>query len=175
MQFNRIFLLVLVPLALAACEEAADETGEMADSIAAAPDVNAGQSLAVDTLSVTGEGGMQAAVVLNELGGSGVSGETTVAPGDASGQTTVNVTLRAAGGAGGVHQGHIHSGTCTQIGGVVVPLPPVTVAGGTGTATSSVAVDAMSVMDGAHVVVYHEAGGNPGSPVVCGEIPGHVM
>lgn len=169
MKINRILLVGLVPLTVAACEGEADQTGETADSIAA------GQSLPVDTVSVTGDGAMQAAVVLNELAGSGVSGEATLSPGDASTQTTANLTLRAAGGAGGVHQGHIHSGTCTQIGGVVVPLPPVTVAGGTGTATSSVAVDAMSVMDGAHVVVYHEAGGNPGSPVVCGEIPGHVM
>lgn len=175
MRINRIFMLALVPLTVAACEREAERTGEMADSIAAAPDVNAGQSLAVDTLEVAAGGGMQAAVVLNELRGSGITGEATIAPAQASGQTSASVTLRAAGGAGGVHQGHIHSGTCTQIGGVVVPLPTVTVAGGTGTASSSVAVDAMSVMDGAHIVVYHEAGGNPGAHVVCGEIPGHEM
>lgn len=176
MRINRTFLTLLVPLTLAACEREADRTGEMADSIAAAPDANAGQSLAGDTLGVTAAGGgMQATVVLNELRGSGVTGEATIAPGTASGQTSASVTLNAAGDAGGVHQGHIHQGTCAQLGGPVVPLPAVTVAGGTGTATSDVAVDAMSVMDGGHVVAYHEAGANPGAPVVCGEIPGHQM
>lgn len=176
MRINRLLMLAVVPLVTAACADA-DRTGEMADSIAAAPDVNAGQSLAGDTLSAAAEtgGGMQASVALNELQGSGVTGEATVAPGHASGQTSVSVTLQAADAAGGVHQGHIHQGTCDNLGGVVVPLPPVTVTGGTGTANSSVAVDAMSVMDGGHVVAYHQAGGNPGAPVVCGEIPGHQM
>jgi hypothetical protein len=176
MRINRIFLLAVVPLIAAACADA-DRTGEMADSIAVAPDVDAGGSPTGDTITGDADAGagMQATVALNALQGSGVTGEATVAPEDAAGQTRVNVTLQAADAAGGVHQGHIHQGTCASIGSVVVPLPPVTVAGGTGTATSSVAVDAMSVMDGNHVVAYHQAGGNPGAPAVCGEIPGHEM
>lgn len=176
MRINRLALLTIVPFALTACDP--DETGEMAESIEQeAAEVDAGQSLAIDTLEVgaAGGGGMQAAVVMNPLSGSGVSGDATVAAGDAAGQSRVTVNLTAAGDAGGVHQGHIHQGTCDSIGSVVVPLPPVTVAGGSGTATSTVAVDAMQVMDGSHVVVYHQAGGNPGAPAVCGEIPGHVM
>lgn len=181
MRINALVLLSMVPLALAGCEREAERTGEMADSIAAeAARADAGQSMAADTLEVVAEGegqagGMQASVVMNELSGSGVGGDATVAAGQSAGQARATVNLTASGGAGGVHQGHIHEGRCDDIGGVVVPLPPVTVAGGAGTASSSVAVDAMSVMDGNHVIVYHEAGGDPGSLVVCGEIPGHEM
>lgn len=178
MRINQLVLLSIVPLALAGCDREAERTAEMAAEIEQeAADVDAGQSLAADTLEVTSEGqtGMQASVAMNELSGSGVSGDATVAAGEASGQSRVVVNLRAARTASGVHQGHIHQGTCDSLGGVVVPLPPITVAGGVGTASSSVAVDPMSVMDGNHVVAYHEAGGNPGRPVVCGEIPGHTM
>lgn len=176
MRINRLALLTIVPFALAACDP--DETREMAESIdQEAAEVDAGQSMVLDTLDVDAAGGdgMQATVAMNEISGSGVSGDAMVAPGDAAGQSRVTVNLTAAGDAGGVHQGHIHQGTCDSPGSVVVPLPPVTIAGGTGTATSTVAVDAMDVMDGSHIVVYHEAGGNPGAPVVCGAIPGHVM
>lgn len=174
MRIHRLALLTIVPFALAACD--ADETADMAESIdSEAAEIDAGQSLALDTLDVDAAGGMQATVVMNEISGSGVGGDASVAPGTAAGQSNVTVNLTAAGDAGGVHQGHIHQGTCDALGSVVVPLPPVTIAGGAGTATSSVAVDAMQVMDGSHIILYHEAGGNPGTPVVCGEIPGHVM
>lgn len=171
MKISRCMALTLVPLVLAACDEQAERTGEMADSIAAAPDVNAGQSLAIDTI---GGESMQAAFALNELNGSGVTGEATVAPAG-SGQATVTVTLSSPAADGATHQGHIHTGRCDAIGTVVVPLPPVTISGGTGTATSTAAVDAMTVMDNGHVVAYHEAGGQPGRPAACGEIPGHEM
>lgn len=176
MRTKSLALVLFAILPLAACEP--DETGEMVESIETeAVDVNAGQSLAVDTLDVAARNGsgMQAAVALNELGGSGIGGEATIAPAEASGQTQVTVSLQGPADAAGVHQGHIHSGTCEQLGGVVVPLPPVTVDDGVGSATSTVAADAMSLMDGQHIVVYHQAGGTPGSPVVCGQIPAHAM
>jgi hypothetical protein len=171
MKISRLMALALAPLLLTACEEQAEETGEMAESIAAAPDANAGQEFALDTV---GEEGMQAAFALNELNGSGVTGEATLAPAGTD-RSSVTITLNSPADDGATHQGHIHTGRCDAMGTVVVPLPPVMISGGTGTATSTVAVDAMTVMDDGHIVLYHEAGGQPGRPLVCGEIPGHVM
>lgn len=174
MKISRLTALALAPLLLAACADDAERTAEMADSIRAGTDVNAGQSLSADTVGVAATDGIQAAVVLNEVGGSGVSGQATLVPGDGA-QTEVSVTLNAAASDGGTHQGHIHEGRCDAIGSVVAPLEPVTVSGGTGTSASTIDLDAMSVMDDAHIVLYHQAGGEPGSPAACGEIPGHLM
>lgn len=174
MKIMRIVALSIAPIAIAACEQQAERTEEMAETMAARDGgANAGQSLAADTVVASAAEGMQVALVLNAVGNSGVTGEATIHPGDGQ-QARVHVTLNASG-QGGVHQGHIHQGTCAALGSVVVPLEPVTTAGGTGNATSNVAVDAMSVMDGQHVIGYHAAGGQPGAPVACGEIPGHTM
>jgi hypothetical protein len=174
MKITRIVALAIAPFAIAACEQEAERTGEMADSIIARDGgANAGQSLSADTVVASADQGMQVSLVLNAVGGSGVTGEATIAPGEGQ-QTRVDVTLNATG-QGGVHQGHIHQGTCAALGAAVVPLQPVTTAGGTGSATSNVAVDAMSVMDGQHVIGYHQAGAQPGAAVACGEIPGHTM
>lgn len=176
MRSKQILFLAALPLVFAGCEP--ERSGEMAAEIdQEATDANAGQSLAADTLAVRAEGtaGMQTTVAMEALGGSGVTGDATISEAvDAAGQTVAVINLRAPNGTG-VHQGHIHEGTCESIGGVAVALPPVNLAAGQGTATSTLSVDPMMVMDGNHVVVYHEAGGSPGQPVVCGEIPGHAM
>jgi hypothetical protein len=71
------------------------------------------------------------------------------------------------------HNGHIHSGRCDSIGGVVQPLQPITTdAAGTGTMTTTVDLPPMAVMDGQHVIVYHTVAGPPGA---CAEIPQHTM
>lgn len=174
MKIMRIMALVIAPFAIAACEQEAERTGEMADSMVVRDGgANAGQSLSADTVVAGAADGMQVSLVLNAVGNSGVTGEATIAPGDGQ-QARVDVTLNASG-QGGVHQGHIHQGTCSALGAPVVPLEPVTTAGGTGSSTSNVTVDVMSVMDGQHVISYHEAGGQPGPSVACGEIPGHTM
>lgn len=170
-----ILLLALAPLVLAGCEP--DRSGEMAAEIEQeATGADAGQSLVADTLEVRAEGGtgMQASIVMEEIGGSGITGDATISEAQgAAGQARVVINLRAQSPAEGVHQGHIHEGTCEPLGGVTVALPPVNLAAGQGTATSTVSVDPMSVMDGNHVVAYHEVGGS--QPVVCGAIPGHTM
>jgi hypothetical protein len=82
----------------------------------------------------------------------------------------ISVALRGADE--GVHQGHIHTGTCAQPGGAVVPLEPVeTNAAGNGESISEVGIPADSLLNGQHIIVFHEAGGTPGAAVVCGEIP----
>jgi hypothetical protein len=106
---------------------------------------------------------------LSGVGGSNVSGEASLAP---DGQNTrVMVTLSNA--TPGEKQGHIHSGTCDNLGPVVFSLEPITVQqGGTGTSTSTVNATPQQIMEGEHLIAYHEAGGTPGRPVVCGNVRG---
>jgi hypothetical protein len=69
--------------------------------------------------------------------------------------------------------GHIHSGSCDNIGAVVLPLQEIsTDEGGTGTMTTTVAVAPMTAMNGEHIVVYH---GEGGTPAACAAIPAHTM
>jgi hypothetical protein len=82
------------------------------------------------------------------------------------------VMVRLTGGQAGQKSGHIHTGTCDNIGPVAFPLEPVNAQQG-GTSTSTINATAEQLMDGQHVIAYHEAGGNPGRPVTCGEIRGH--
>lgn len=107
---------------------------------------------------------------LEPLQDSGVAGEATVTSRD--GQTEVMVRLTGAP-ANGNHPGHIHSGSCSDIGGVVQGLDQIsTDATGTGTMTTSVDLPSATVMDGNHIIVYH---GEGGTPVTCAEIPEHRM
>lgn len=173
MRISRTLGLALAVALLSACAEDADDTdalttdGQVADTLSPA---GPGEMMGGETMD-----GMQTTVVLNELEGSGVAGEAMISQGASAGQTTVEVTLNVADNGSGEHQGHIHQGTCTEIGSVAFPLEPVTTTGGTGTATSTVDADLMSIMDGGHIVIYHQADQQPGSPAVCGEIPGHMM
>jgi hypothetical protein len=102
------------------------------------------------------------------LDGSGVDGSISI---DASGdQPVITVSLRSA--REGIHQGHIHGGTCADRTRAIEPLQPVTVgADGSGSAVSTVDMPAETLFDGNHIVVYHEAGGSPGASVTCAEIP----
>lgn len=112
---------------------------------------------------------MQTAV-FEEVGGSGVSGAVTVT--DRGAQTEFSVEVTGAP-ANATLPGHVHSGTCDNIGGVVQPLESIaTDAGGAGSTTATVDLAPMTVMDGQHVVVYH---GEAGAPIACAEIPTHAM
>ncbi len=118
-----------------------------------------------------GMGGMGVTAQMAEAGGSGAGGEVTVT--DRGAETEVMVRLTGTEG-GGTHPGHIHAGTCAAPGEVVQPLTEITTdATGTGTMTTTVAVAPASVMDGQHVVQYHQAGGGPG--IACAAIPQHGM
>jgi hypothetical protein len=105
---------------------------------------------------------------ITPLADSGISGSVSLQP--ANGGAEVEVMLH--GASTGVHQGHIHTGTCAQPGGVVAPLEPVTLgADGHGVATARVDVPLATLRDGQHIVVYHEADASPGAPVACAAIP----
>ena len=120
--------------------------------------------------AMTGMGAMSAD--FSPVDNSGVTG--TIQVSEAAGGTQI-VAMLNAGGAG-VHQGHIHSGTCAAPGPVVVQIESVTTdATGSGQATSTVDLPVGTVMNGQHIVVYHAAGGEPGAIVACAAIPSHQM
>jgi hypothetical protein len=151
---------------LAACP------GETRDGDVALRDDTAVPPAEVTTPAVTPQAGqgMTERAAFQELQGSGVSGEVTLT--DRGAQTEVMVRLSGAP-ANSTLPGHVHSGTCQNIGGVQQPLQPIdTDATGAGTMTTSVDLAPMTAMDGQHVVVYH---GEGGTPITCAPIPAHRM
>lgn len=108
-------------------------------------------------------------LAMNSVGGSQVTGDVEID--DQAGQLMVNVHLTNSSD-GAVHQGHIHTGTCEAPGAVVQPLGEVTIgADGTGMSENTVTADITTLLDGQHVVAFHEAGGEPGATIVCAAIP----
>jgi hypothetical protein len=119
--------------------------------------------------TMSGAQAMGGAVTMNAVGSSGVTGQAQFMD-HGAGQTMVTISLNGQGS--GSHSGHIHQGTCDAPGQVVAPLQDVTLANGTGTSTSTVAVPLGTVMNGQHIVAYHQSSGeSAGPPVVCGQIP----
>lgn len=167
MKISRLMIAVLA-LGLAGCEAEEDDT-----TVATLP---AEDSVAMDPEHIPAAGmdvppgGIGETLQLQPLDGSGVGGEVTVA--DRGEQTEVMVRLTGAP-ANGSHPGHVHTGTCEALGGVVQPLDPITTDGtGTGSMTTNVSVAPMTLMNGQHIVVYHGTGGRP---IACANIPGHTM
>jgi hypothetical protein len=102
------------------------------------------------------------------IGDSQLAGDIDVD--DEDGRTQIDVEIRNSTD-GAVHQGHIHTGTCEAPGEVVIALEDVTVDGdGDGEAETTVDLPSATVMNGQHIVAYHEAGGAPGAPVLCAAI-----
>lgn len=111
-------------------------------------------------------GGVGETAQFEELAGSGVAGEATVA--NRGGQSEIMVRLTGAP-ADSEHPGHLHTGRCDAIGGVVQPLEPIqTDSLGTGSMTAEVELAPEAVMDGQHIVVYHGTGGRP---ITCANLP----
>ena len=160
--------LLALTLAAGACGERGGEDGTRgADSAAAA--------MAADSAPTPGaaEAGTTE-VPFAAVGGSGVSGGATLSE---QGEQ-VQVTVRLAGlPPNSSHSGHVHEGTCAAPGSPVAPLLDVAAdASGSGTSTSLVPLPMSTVMDGRHVVAYHQAAGDdPGPPVVCGAVPAQRM
>ena len=115
----------------------------------------------------------QVTIQMNPVAGSGISGTSTLEAVD--GQTMVTVTLSGMA-PGSERQGHIHTGTCANLGPIVIPLPNIIAgADGTGTVTATVNASLASLQDGNHVVNFHEdislVTALPGPTVSCGDIP----
>lgn len=162
--WRNAWLLAFAPFVLAAC--AAPDTAEDAETAAEeapaaeAPPVTPAPEPATHMAQFT---------ALNESGTTGQVEIRAVGVG-----TELRVTLT--GATEGVHQGMVHAGTCEAPGEVIAQLQPITVdATGIGEATSEVTAALNTVMDGNHVVIYHEAGGEPGAPVTCATIPPQQM
>lgn len=183
---SRLRVLVVAPLALvaalapAACGKGdggagggagADTSFTSANTEPGAPPAMP-DTARVDTASAVTDTALKNAarqVALAPVGNSGISGNATIVA--AGNGVSITVTLRGAKGAG-THQGHVHAGTCDAPGAAVAPLQPVTTdASGAGSSSTAVSLPLSAVMNGEHVIAYHEAGGNPGKPVACGSIP----
>lgn len=159
--FSTLALVVLLG-ACAGTDDAADPVAgdtTLSTTPAAIPAATPGQDSAANRIAFT------------PVGTATLAGDIAV---DSEGNgTRIDVTIRNSTD-GAVHKGHVHSGTCSTIGGVVAPLEDVTIDGDRdGDARTVVQIPMMTVMDGQHIVAYHEAGGTPGAPVVCAAIPGH--
>lgn len=82
----------------------------------------------------------------------------------------ISASLR--GAEEGIHHGHVHRGTCAEPGAALAPLQSIdTGADGSGESITTVDIPFATLTDGSHVVVYHEANGTPGAPIVCAAIP----
>jgi hypothetical protein len=168
--------LIAIPLALAAlaaCGGGGDEgqapaTSDTVSSTTAAPPPG-GDTTPPAMADTAHSSASNPTVQLAQLGSSGITGTAQLME-HGAGQTMVTVTLSGPGS--GAHPGHIHSGTCENLGAVVAPLQAVERANGNGTSTSTVEVPLATVMNGQHVVNYHAGtGANPMAPVACAQIP----
>ena len=168
MKATRWWMLAALPFALAACGDADDDAMDDGDVMVDS------STMTVPPVSEPAPSAMGGAVALNAVGESGVTGEAQLM--DQGGtQTSVNVTLNGPADASGSHAGHVHEGTCDALGAVMAPLQNVEMANGTGMSSSTVDIPLATVMNGQHVIAFHEAGGSPGAPVVCGAIPAGAM
>lgn len=167
---SRFWALAVLPLAMAvgACE--AEEEPVVEDATVVAEPVPVTPAVAVPAPAPAAAG--MATISMQPLNNSGAMGEAMLTPMGQQTQVMVNLTSTPQG----THAGHIHQGTCASPGSVVVPLQPIEVgADGAGTMTTTVDVPAETAMNGQHIIVYHEAGGDPGQPIVCGAIPAAPM
>jgi hypothetical protein len=172
MKSTRLWVLAALPFALAACgggdDEAAEGTALDTATVAPSTETTSTTTPPADT-GMSGAQAMGGAVTMNAVGGSGVTGQAQFMD-HGQGQTMVTVNLTGQGSS--THSGHIHQGTCDAPGTVVAPLQDITLANGAGTSTSTISATLATVMDGQHIVAYHQGqGANAGAPVVCGQIP----
>ena len=106
-------------------------------------------------------------IPISELNGSGVSGDATLTD-NGDGTTTIDVLVD---GAVGDHPIHLHSGTCAELGDVVVPLTDV---GADGSSVTIVPVPLATIQDpeiGPHSINIHLSAEEIGTYVACGDIP----
>jgi hypothetical protein len=151
MRISKLLTLAIVPLALACRvdDTAVEEpwTDPALEAPAEAPEMR------------------EMDVNLTEVEGSGVGGEAHLR--QLNGQTEVTVRVEDAPASASL-DGHIHRGTCGEIGEVVVALQSIqTNADGQGQATSTVNIPGLANGE-EFVVVYHS--GPDMAPIVCGEI-----
>jgi hypothetical protein len=106
-------------------------------------------------------------ITIEELNGSGVSGDATLTD-NGDGTTTIDVLVD---GAEGDHPIHLHSGTCAELGDVVVPLTNVDAEG---SSVTDVDVPLATIQDpeiGPHAINIHLSADEISTYVACGDVP----
>jgi len=113
----------------------------------------------VDTNEIT--------IEIGELNGSGMSGDASLTD-NGDGTTTIDVLVA---GSQGDHPIHLHSGTCAELGDVIVPLTNVDAEG---SSVTSVDVPLATIQDpavGPHAINIHLSADEISTYVACGDIP----
>jgi hypothetical protein len=151
----KMFKLQVVALAaltaLAACAEAENDDGTLADSAAA----NADSANQIPTEPVvTG---------LDEVDDSGISGEATAT--HSANDVTVSILLKDDAKADVTYPAHIHTGTCEAGGPVAVELEPVKNL----QSSKTVPLSSLPSNQAAFVQVHNPAG----KAIACGNMQGH--
>lgn len=106
-------------------------------------------------------------IAVDELNGSGVSGDATLTD-NGDGTTTIDVLVD---GAEGDHPIHLHSGTCAELGDIVVDLTSVDTEG---SSVTDVEVPLATIQDpeiGPHAVNIHLSADQFATYVACGDVP----
>jgi hypothetical protein len=126
--------------------------------------------LAMASFSATSALAQDSVVVpINELNGSGVSGDASLTD-NGDGTTTVDILVD---GATGGHPAHIHSGTCAELGDVVHPLTDVDASGASVTVVEAPLTDLSST--GTYAINIHLSADDIGTYVACGDIPAEAV
>lgn len=169
MKLSKLWLVAGFPLVFAACAgeeaEVAEEPlaeGPVAVAVPVTPPTNMPMDTGMAGATMPAGGNTVQLMAVNQSDHTGEATLTTMGE-----QTQVMVQLT--GPTDRTHPGHIHTGTCDNPGPVVVPLEEITTADGTGMATATVDVPIATVMNGQHIVQYHDPAG--GQPIACGNIP----
>lgn len=122
--------------------------------------------LAMASFAATGALAQDDVIVpIDELNGSGVSGDASLTD-NGDGTTTVDIMVD---GATGGHPAHIHSGTCAELGDVVYPLTDVNASGESVTVVDVPLADLLS--GGPYAINIHLSADDIETYVACGDIP----
>lgn len=111
--------------------------------------------------------GSEVIVPILELNGSGVSGDATLTD-NGDGTTTIDVLVD---GSTGGHPIHLHSGSCADLGDVVVPLNDVDE---DGVSITTVNLPLSTIQDpevGPHAINIHLSADEIATYVACGDVP----
>lgn len=106
---------------------------------------------------------------LGQVGGSGVTGDYSLEATDSQTRVTVNLEGLDPNTS---HVGHIHSGTCANLGDVVVPLSTITGDNdGIGSMTTTINLSLSDIQGENHAISYHEGSSLPSPTISCADIP----
>jgi hypothetical protein len=104
-------------------------------------------------------------VQINELNGSGVSGDAVLTD-NGDGTTTIDVLVE---GATGDHPMHLHAGTCAELGDIVVPLNDVNAQG---ESVTDVPIALSTILEqGPHAINIHLSADEIQTYIACGDVP----